>query len=60
MKWQGACVTLQDGPQILLSNELFEAKWRIYTSVKKAIIVWDNGLWPNRHQSNIWTDADLS
>ena len=39
--------------------ELFEAEWRIYASVKYAIISSDNGLAPNGWQAIIWTSADI-
>ena len=36
-----------------------EAEWRIYASVYKAIIGWDNGLSPGRRQDIIITNAGL-
>ena len=36
-----------------------DTQWCIYTSVKQAVIVSDNGLLPVRRQAMIWTNADL-
>ena len=40
-------------------QSFIEAEWRVYTSLKQAIIGLDNGLSPGRRQAIIWTNAGI-
>ena len=43
----------------MVAIQLIEAEWRVYASIKHAIILLDNGLTPVRRQDIIWTNADF-
>ena len=40
-------------------DKLIQAKWRVYTSVNKTIIGWENDLVPNTHRTIFSANADF-